>query len=234
MKNKPNVCSCKCPSTETEACIDSVKDTETFTESQIKNKFNNVYQKTLKEAITPENEALVKQLQDYLSKGATFASFYYKSNKPPKGSGGEGIYNVRLGVSYSNYVKEDLNKLQSYEPKNEIEAQAKEEMIKSMDEHVTQGVSSAYTQQGLYTPLGKGISINNNTGDISIRGYIQNYQSIVKGVPKKEPVKPITIAKENIKKTLDFKHTKIRVFKLTPESVAGVKMKGDVIEFQNN
>lgn len=196
-------------------------------------KFDNIYQKTLEEAITPENEALVKQLQEFLSKGATFASFYYKSNKPPKGSGGEGIYNVRLGVSYSNYVKDDLTKLQAYEPKDEAEAQAKDEMIKSMTEHVTQGVSSSYTQQGLYTPLGKGISINNETGDISIRGYIQNYQSVVKGIAKKPPVKPVTVAKDKIRKELDFKHTGIRTFKLTPESIAGLKMKGNVIEFQN-
>lgn len=196
-------------------------------------KFNNIYQKTLEEAITPENEALVKQLQDFLAGGATFASFYYKSNKPPKGSGGEGIYNVRLGVSYSNYVKDDLAKLQAYQPKDEVEAQAKEEMIKSMSEHVTQGVSSSYTQQGLYTPLGKGISINNETGDISIRGYIQNYQSVVKGVAKKAPVNPVPVAKDKIKKELDFKHTKIRTFKLTPESIAGLRMKGNVIEFQN-
>lgn len=196
-------------------------------------KFNNLIRKTLEEAITPENEALVKQIQEFLAGGATFVSFYYKSNKPPKGSGSEGIYNVRLGVSYKNYVQDDLAKLKEYQPKDEYETQAKDEMIRSMEEHLTQGVSSSYTQQGLFTPLGKGISINNQTGDINIKGYIQNYQPVVKGVPKKAPVNPVPVAKDKIKKELNFKHTNIRAFKLTPESIAGLKMKGEIIEFQN-
>lgn len=193
--------------------------------------FNQFFNQTIKENMNPSD--IVDQLKEMLKGGPSFASFYYKAKQPPKGSGSEGIYNVRLGVSYTNYVKKDLEKLQAYQPKDDVEAEAKTQMEKSMQEHINQGVSSSYTKKGMTTSLGKGISVDNQTEEIYIQGYVRSFQSIKQGIPKKPPVNPVPIAKDKIKKELKFDSAKVRTFILNPQSIAGLKLKGDMIEFQN-
>ena len=164
---------------------------------------------------------LIQLLKDYLSKGTTFASFLYKS----KTSGGEGIYTVNFNVDYKRAKEEDMQKLRDYQPENDLEAQAKDSILNPKQRKVAQQP---------YIKLGKGIMVNTNNDKIHIFGFPVNYQEITApATPKKGPVGELTKAKEDLKKKIGFKSSKIRNFILDTENIAGLKLKGDLIEFQN-
>jgi hypothetical protein len=164
---------------------------------------------------------LIALLKSYLSKGATFGSFYYKS----KTSGGSGIYTVNFNVDYKRAKEEDMQKLRDYQPETELETQAKESILNPKQRKVAEQP---------YVKLGQGVMVNTTNDKIHIFGFPVNYEEITPAVtPKKGAVGELTKAKEDLKKKLGFKSTKIRNFILDADNIAGLKLKGDLIEFQN-
>lgn len=164
---------------------------------------------------------LVNLLKGYLSKGATFGSFYYKS----KTSGGSGIYTVNFNVDYKRAKEEDMQKLRDYQPESDLEAQAKESILNPKQRKVAEQP---------YVKLGQGVMVNTTNDKIHIFGFPVKYEEITPAAtPKKGPVGELTKAKEDLKKKLGFKSTKIRNFILDADNIAGLKLKGDLIEFQN-
>jgi len=188
----------------------------------LENFYTKILTKEQDETQTPVNNGqnLVAQLQEFLSRGATFASFMYKS----KGTGETAIYNVNLNVDYQRVKSEDLETITNYQPENDIEAEAKESLLNPKPRKAA--VSS-------FKSLGKGILYDEKTGAVKIHGWLQNKQTIQAGEPSK-PVNsaPLTIAKRALEKKLQLKRLKIREFILSPEHISGLKLKGDVIEFQ--
>jgi len=164
---------------------------------------------------------LIQLLKTYLSKGATFGSFYYKS----KTTGGSGIYTVNFNVDYKRAKEEDMQMLREYQPENDLEAQAKESILNPKARKVAQQP---------YVKLGQGVMVNTSNDKIHIFGFPVNYEEITPpATPKKGPVGELTKAKEDLKKKLGFKSTKIRNFILDTDNIAGLKLKGDLVEFQN-
>lgn len=164
---------------------------------------------------------LIALLKSYLSKGATFGSFYYKS----KTSGGSGIYTVNFNVDYKRAKEEDMQKLRDYQPETELETQAKESILNPKQRKVAEQP---------YIKLGQGVMVNTTNDKIHIFGFPVKYEEITPAAtPKKGPVGELTKAKEDLKKKLGFKSTKIRNFILDADNIAGLKLKGDLIEFQN-
>lgn len=195
------------------------------------NTLTEAYASVYKEDINSEQgqehtQELITQLMDYLSKGQTIASFMYRS----KGLGETALYNVHLNVDYKKAKEEDYKKLEAYEPETELEAQAKEHLLNLYRN------PKARTQKQMdsFTNYGKGIRINNTTGMLHLFGYKINKSTVADGVEKKDTRKELTKACDDLKLKLNFMHQKIRDFILNPEHIAGLKVKGNVIEFQQD
>ena len=175
-----------------------------------------------------ENENnLIEDLKNALKSGASFVSFMYKA----KGTGDTSIFNVNLNVDYQRVKAEDLEKLRNYEPVDELEREAKESILNPKERKIIKGDP--------YERLGKGIKLNKNTNAIHIDGWVENKELVARGEMERKEVKsrPLTIAKNNLMKKLQLKSMgptrKIRNFILEPENISGLKIKGNLIEFQD-
>jgi hypothetical protein len=189
--------------------------------------YNSVYMEDITTETGAEHtQELITQLLDYLSKGQTIASFLYKS----KGLGETALYNVHLNVDYKKAKEEDYKKLEAYEPETELEAQAKEHLLNLYRNPKTR----TQKQMDTYTNYGKGIRVNNNNGLLHLFGYKINKSTVADGVEKKDTRKELTKACDDLKAKLNFLHQKIRDFILDPQHIAGLKAKGNVIEFQQD
>jgi len=167
-------------------------------------------------------QELITQLLDYLSGGSKFASFLYRS----KGLGETSIYNVRLNVDYARTKAEDRAKLEAYTPENEEEQKAKD--------HLLAPSTRKPSAQPPFTDYGKGIKINNDNGKIYLFGYLVNKEIVADKSQKADTRKPLTIACDNLKKKLNIMNKTYRSFILDPVHISGIRLKGDVIEFQQD
>jgi hypothetical protein len=86
---------------------------------------------------------IITQLTESTKNGATFMTFLYTS----KGTGETSKYQINFGIDYKAACDHDRKALVAYVPSNELEIQAKEEMLKSLTETLEEGVSSSYTQK---------------------------------------------------------------------------------------
>lgn len=169
---------------------------------------------------------LIEDLKTALKNGANFVSFMYKS----KGTGDTSIFNVNLNVDYQRSKSEDLEKIRAYEPTDELEKEAKESILNPKERKTIKGDP--------YENLGKGIKLNKSNNAIHIIGWVENKEAMARGEMERKEVKsrPLTIAKNNLMKKLQLKSMgptrKIRNFILEPENISGLKIKGNLIEFQ--
>jgi hypothetical protein len=168
-------------------------------------------------------------LRESTEKGCKFLSFLYQS----KGTGEVAKYQVNFGISYHAACESDKALLEDYTPANEIEAEAKAEMIQSLAETLTNGVSSSYTQKDTFENIGKGIRQHKETGEIYIYGFVHSKEQVEPPTnPKKTPNSSAkTLAKRSIEKALDMKRNRFAQFILNPEHIGGVRVCGEVIEF---
>jgi hypothetical protein len=170
---------------------------------------------------------LIEDLKTALKNGANFVSFMYKS----KGTGDTSIFNVNLNVDYQRSKSEDLEKIGAYEPTDELEQEAKDSILNPKERNVIKGDP--------YENLGKGIKLNKTNNTIHIIGWVENKEVMARGEMERKEVKsrPLTIAKNNLMKKLQLKSMgptrKIRNFILEPENISGLKIKGNLIEFQD-
>jgi len=170
----------------------------------------------------------VDQLREATENGCTFVSFLYTT----KGTQETSKYVINFGIDYRSAVADDKKTLEAYVPKNDLEIQAKDEMLQSLNETLTEGVSSSYTQKETFENIGKGIKQHTETGEIYIYGYVHDKQTIEPAKVTKAPVnsRPLTLAKKDIEKACNFKRSKFAQFKLDPSHIAGIVAKGDHIE----
>ena len=115
-----------------------------------------------------------------------------------------------------------------------MEVQAKTEILKSLTETLTEGVSQAYTNKDVYIPVCKGVKQKEDTGELYIYGFVNSKTVVEEAKIVKKPVnsRPLTIAKAKIGKELGFKRDKFAQFILNPEHIGGILVKGNVIEVQ--
>ena len=173
----------------------------------------------------------IDDLREATTKGCRFMTFLYTT----KGTGETSKYQINFGIDYHSAIEHDKQSLEAYTPKNELETQAKEEMLKSMTETIEEGVSSSYTQKDTFEPIGKGIRQHKETGQIYIYGFVESKEQIEPPTNPKKPVnsRPLTLAKKDIEKACNFKRNKFGQFILSQENIGGVKVCGEVVELHS-
>ena len=172
----------------------------------------------------------IDQLRASTEKGCRFMSFLYTT----KGTGETSKYQINFGVDYHNACAQDKIALESYIPTNDLEVTAKDEMLQSLTETLTLGVSSSYTNADKFVPIGKGMRQHIETNELYVWGFVQSKEQVAPPTNPKKPVnsRPLTLAKKAIEKACDFKRLKFGQFILNPEHIAGIVTCGDHVEIQ--
>lgn len=144
----------------------------------------------------------VKQALEKSATGVSFISIRNYTNS--KGEVSNNLINV--GASYQNAKAKDIefldnldaSKYQFKSPLSLIE-EARQELIAAFlapDENRSNGQTEAYTT------IFSGVKVHNETGVLYIYGYRENKTVLVEGVYKPVKSKPLTIAKNELRKLL--------------------------------
>lgn len=165
--------------------------------------------------------------------GVRFASLTYRT----KATSEVARYVVLLGASLTNAYKGDLEKVEAALPTltDPLDIQAANEMIASFRQSLDKGFgkNDAYTLKDVYAPTGiDGVFVNTNDDTLHLRNvFVVSKAVIAAGTPRK-PVnsKPLTIAKDKLKRSLGLRSNKLRQFVLDNVSIA--KVNGDTIIFE--
>jgi hypothetical protein len=170
----------------------------------------------------------IDQLREATESGCKFLSFLYQT----KGTGEVAKYQINFGIDYREACKNDREALIAYTPQNEVEAEAKEQMLKSLNETIDKGVSSSYTQKDTFVHIGKGLKQHKETGELYIHGFLHNKEQVEPPInPKKVPnSSQLTLTKNKMKKDLSFKRERFAHFILNPSNIGGIKVCGEVVE----
>jgi len=170
----------------------------------------------------------IDALRDATKSGCKFMTFLYTS----KGQNETSKYQINFGISNKAACEHDREALLAYTPKDALEETAKAELLESLTQTIEEGVSQSYTQADTYDIIGKGIKQHKETGDIYIDGFVESKEVVVPATNPKKPVnsRPLTLAKNHIKKVCEFKRNRFGSFILKPENIGGVKVCGEVVE----
>jgi len=172
---------------------------------------------------------VINAISSVLAKSPTGVSFV--SIKGYTNSYGEVSNNlVNVGASLENAKKKDIETLQSLDVTtlngdSILLETAKVELINSFikpDENRSQGQIDAYTI------VAKGIKVHNQTGEIYVFGLRNSKTVVVEGVYPQVKSRPLTIAKNQLRKEL--KSNKFTQYKLS--STAVMKMNGEELIFE--
>lgn len=175
--------------------------------------------------------SLFKMLQGVT--GVQFASLTYRT----KATDELARYTLLLGASVENAYAGDLQKVEDALPTltDSLDVQAATEIINSLRQSLDKGIGNndAYTLQGVYASTGiPGVFINTNDNALHLRNvFVQSKVVLQEGKPRK-PVnsKPLTIAKDNLKKMLGLRSNKLRQFAL--DNITKARVNGDTIVFE--
>ena len=141
--------------------------------------------------------------------GAAFVSLDYTS----KGTGERAVYLIQIGTSTERIYREDLATLENMLPTLDgLKLQAAQEIHSSLCVSLENGIGEnpAYTKQGYYLPVVKGVWFNPETGEVYVKGSLVSKRVVTPGTYKTVNSKPLTLAKKDIDKAL--KRSKIREF----------------------
>lgn len=159
-------------------------------------------------------------------------SFFRIKNYKSVETGEVANHLVNIGVSFSKAVEKDIDFLKNLDVRTmtwkssiiDIEI-AKTELLNSL---ITPNQNRSDAQKDAYTIICEGVKVHNETGILYVWGHTipEKKEIIVEGVYKKVNSKPLTIAKNEIRKLL--KSTKYRLFKVDVGNV--LKSAGEVVE----
>ena len=181
--------------------------------------------------ITKENaKEITELLRDLFAdsnKGCRFVGFTYESKsgyvKPEVSK-----FSVALHVNKNRLAMESLEIAKSIKVNGEIEEKAKTEIIKSLENTLAKGVgnNSNYTRKGSYS-TDKGIRSNDN-GNLEINCLQLSRKVISEGERKTVNSRPLTIAKNAIRKVLPY--SRLRSFTIDPLKFSRVAIDGERVE----
>jgi len=166
-------------------------------------------------------------------KNVQFASLTYLS----KSANELARYTVNLGFSYHKAVEKSVTELEILMAENagtwgELEKQAAEEVMaslkKTLEAHAHGEQNDDYTKKDQYVHIGNGLNLNSNDNTLQLFGLVNSKVVITEGERKAVKSKPLTIAKNKIRKQLSM--SKFREFALDESQISGVKINGDSIE----
>lgn len=175
--------------------------------------------------------SLFKMLQGVT--GVQFASLTYRT----KATDELARYTLLLGASLENAYGNDIAKVEEVLPTltDSLEIQAASEILASLRQSLDKGIGNndAYTLQGVYQPTGiAGVFINTNDNALHLKNvFVQSKVVLQEGKPRK-PVnsKPLTIAKDKLKRSLGLRTNKLRQFAL--DNITKAVVNGDTITFE--
>ena len=175
--------------------------------------------------------SLFKMLQGVT--GVQFASLTYRT----KATDELARYTLLLGASVENAYAGDLQKVEDALPTltDSLDVQAATEIINSLRQSLDKGIGNndAYTLQGVYASTGiAGVYINTNDNALHLKNvFVQSKVVLQEGKPRKAVnSKPLTIAKDKLKKMLGLRTNKLRQFAL--DNITKAKVNGDTIIFE--
>ena len=139
-------------------------------------------------------------------------------------------FNIVFHMSYKNALLRSLAVLESIVPSDALEAQAKKELTESfmtsLDKIETtpiEEIDDAYRRftdsDGQYI---KGVKLHEETNTLHLYGLVVQKKVLMPGVYKKVNSKPLTIAKDKLRRQLPV--SKFRQFKITPDQVDSVSV----------
>ena len=216
-------------------------------------KFDKLVNKALQEADETSTgteisdiEQLFEQLRGFLSKGARFASFIYKTNgtagKGQEPNGPTKIYTVNLGVDYGAFKTHNQKVIEAYQPKDQWEEIAKKELL---------APSAGVAPSSVYVTLGKGIRYNTEKDKLNILGQVSHTEEVAPGQEKaKVAVDFLAVNKDGTPRGGDKAHIArakrmiqdalkdqlrkgLTSYDLDPAKIGGLKLSGQIIEFQS-
>lgn len=167
--------------------------------------------------------------------GCQFASLTYLT----KAHGELARYTVNLGFSYHNLVKKSITELEILTAESEdvwtpLQKEAAAEVMasfkKTLEAHSRGEQNEDYTKKDQYIPISNGVSLNTTDNTIQLFGLIQSKRVLVEGFYPRVNSRPLTIAKNEIKKQLSI--SKFREFALDLSQIAQVKVNGETLELE--
>jgi hypothetical protein len=157
------------------------------------------------------------------NKSCRFISLVYRA----KETGELARHNIMLNIRRESMLKHDVALLKAKLPTlSGLDKQACEELIASMEKSLN-GTQDGYTKAGYYEAQGNGNVQVSVKDECFIRGYSLGKEVIEPGTYKKVNSRPLTIAKDKLRKGL--KNTKCREFKITPENFVMARHDGKAI-----
>lgn len=180
------------------------------------------------EVVTPEILALSNSIST-MTKGCRFISLTYKA----KETGEVARHTLLVGFSYIEMVKDSIEQLTAWmEYMSGDELFAAREVEKSLRKTLTANAEGKqnedYTKKGMYAHVRGGVNINLNDNTIQLFGRSISKVVLEKGVYKTVNSRPLTIAKDKIKKHLSV--SKFREFALDKNVVLSGKVNGDTFD----
>lgn len=164
--------------------------------------------------------------------GAAFVSLDYTS----KGTGERAIHLIQIGTDVERIYRDDVVTLDNmmaamdlpFVTVSDLHKTAAAEIHSSLIASLEKGIGNnpAYTKQGYYVPVVKGVWFNPETGEVYVKGTQVSKRVIEAGTYNTVNSRPLTLAKKDIDKAL--KRSKIREYCVSAVNVA--KIAGHVVE----
>lgn len=137
---------------------------------------------------------------------------------------------INLNATYTKAKEKDIATLESIKDSDletEILIQAKNELLSSLkkpSENASKGQIDAYTH------INGALKFHNVTKDLYMYGLVAKKKVLSEGTYKETNKRPLTIAKEQIKKDYKLKTATFKQFKIS--QFAKVSLYGETIDFQ--
>lgn len=171
------------------------------------------------------NEQFVAELAK-LRTSSTFLSLNGYTNE----HGEVANYSIIFHMSYKNALERSIAALLPVIPDNEIEAQAKQELIASFEKSLSniastsiEEIDDAYTRffdtDGSYV---KGVKLHTESNTLHLYGLVVHKRVLVEGSYPVKNKRALTVAKDKLRKVCPV--NKFRQFKITPNQVNSISV----------
>ena len=174
-------------------------------------------------------KSLAKSCASLSKSGARFASITYTA----KESGDVARFTLLLGANYGRLIQASLAIVAKKKVTGEIPLQAKKEVLESLVQSLvsfeTESKNPDYTCADTYEGVTVGVKCHKEEGTVYLSGVVVSKKVITPGVFKAVNSKPLTIAKNALKKGTAM--TKWRQFIVRPENVDTIKIGGKELRF---
>lgn len=139
-------------------------------------------------------------------------------------------YSVAFHISYENALKRSINILESYTPKDDVEAQAKNELLTSFKQSIQKAqmpeedMKNSYTrffdENGNYI---KGVKMLTKTGELYLYGLVVHKKVTMPGIYGPDTNrKEMTIVKDRLRRMCPV--SRFRQFKVLPSQLEAISV----------